>query len=480
MGYNKEDDVQYPRRTDIGYLRVEKFEPYELTHCIVFEMALRNKEVIKILHDLNNLKFVQDKVRSVLSIKYPVESREVIQESELQRTERKLIFEKFEKHELIYSELQNILKDKYFLYTDQSAINIPELENPFKKDASNIMSDAWSSPILRHLSYKIDEYLSGNGEVPNYKSDDNIYDGFTASRGIDIKSETFNISIINTHFKRKVYDTNQTNVALNMSLPEEELVSYIKHIKKTLSKKNAKKLKSPRALLGKEIKEAEKTENYPKKPTALKLADFFFVYDYVTARIDEYSANNIAIIINEIFYDVEFQLQKAYLKNIHNKYLNMTNDIDTIFNDMTSQLYRVEIKKLRKKYKKEKKNLNIDKICNDLELFLSHIEIKLLQKKYPKEIKKSEYNEVLKYIELLVYKTHMSNLQDKYLHTENPKTGYIFKDIKSLLEDVKMSDSTASNYYYAIKPYIEELRYPEFLTGESIIEIPEEESSSSL
>ena len=50
----------------------------------------------------------------------------------------------------------------------------------------------------------------------------------------------------------------------------------------------------------------------------------------------------------------------------------------------------------------------------------------------------------------------------------------IFKDFDEPMENINFKGSTASNYYYALKPYIEECRYPEFLTGESIIKDEEE------
>ena len=36
-----------PQRDDLIYKEIEEFQDYELTNCIAYEMAIRNKDVIK-------------------------------------------------------------------------------------------------------------------------------------------------------------------------------------------------------------------------------------------------------------------------------------------------------------------------------------------------------------------------------------------------------------------------------------------------
>ena len=149
--------------------------------------------------------------------------------------------------------------------------------------------------------------------------------------------------------------------------------------------KKSKRLKSPNKLLGKEVKNAEKTANYPKKPTTKKLADMFFVYDYVTTKLEE-----------------------------------LTSDSQLMINE----------------YEEEKENIE----------------------------KSTEYTTREKKIQLQVLlEVHEKNKTPKRI--EN-----IFKNFDEPIEGIDFKSSTASNYYYALKPYIEEPRYSEFLTGESIIE----------
>ena len=44
-----------PERSDEKYIRIEKYQDYEFTHCIAYEMATRNTEVIKLTSIVENL-----------------------------------------------------------------------------------------------------------------------------------------------------------------------------------------------------------------------------------------------------------------------------------------------------------------------------------------------------------------------------------------------------------------------------------------
>ena len=46
-----------PKRSDKIYQEIEEFEEYELTQCVVYEMAIRNEDVQKIIHSMKNTKF---------------------------------------------------------------------------------------------------------------------------------------------------------------------------------------------------------------------------------------------------------------------------------------------------------------------------------------------------------------------------------------------------------------------------------------
>lgn len=406
MDYNDEfGDDTLPKRKDPKYIRIEKFKPYELTHCMVFEMACRNEDVRK---SIELIAMIEEVLKVEYRIKpdnnegsldqYRTLGKDV---TEVSAEEYETLNKKKQQFLKTYQEGIRILKSKYYIHYDQNAVNIPEIENPFKKDVAGIsieefeaeFSDALSSPMMKHIAGKIGEFLSDDGSYSSYKSDHNIYDGFVTARGIEPKCTTFNISSINSHFQRKVYDTNQINVALNMSLEEDELVEYIKHIKKTLSDENTKDLKSPNKLFGKDTSKAQKTDNFPVTQTSAKLADMFFVYDYITARLKE--------------------------------------------DEYCSQLMTDEYNENKNNVKNSTKYTSRDKA----------IQLEAL---------KEEYDE----------------------NQSTTKVKEILEDFDESIEGINFKGSAASKRYYSLKPYIEECRYPEFLTGESVIEDTEDEDDS--
>lgn len=213
MDYNNElEENTFPKRTGDRYKRIENFKPYELTHCIVFEMAVRNKDVrdsIQILAMIEDVLKIKYRIKrdntneapSFLDIELDNENVIEVDSEEYYKLE-----EKRRNFEETFKEGVNILKNKYYIHYDQKAVNIPEIENPFKeKDFSGMsledieeeFSDALRSPMMKHVSGAIGKFLHGE-EYPLYKSDHNIYEGFVTARGIYPEAKTFNISSINT------------------------------------------------------------------------------------------------------------------------------------------------------------------------------------------------------------------------------------------------------------------------------------------
>lgn len=176
MDYDDEfEENEFPKRTDERYKRIENFKPYELTHCITFEMATRNK-------DVRNSILLLAHIEEVLKLEYRVKpdnneeyldlykllgKKDVIEVS-------KEKYEELEKKRLHFSKTFrdgiNILKNKYYIHYDQNKVNIPEIENPFKEknfegmsfeEIHEEFSDALRSPMIKHISGGIGKFLHG-------------------------------------------------------------------------------------------------------------------------------------------------------------------------------------------------------------------------------------------------------------------------------------------------------------------------------
>lgn len=351
MDYSHNDEEyndDLPKRTDNIYNEIENFELYEFTHCVVYEMATRNQLIKRKLNQCNRLRDIREKLTIRYMGKYFGKS-EYFQKSEILSTKIKRCTE-------LAVKLTEELIHKYLIYPNSFEIKDTGIENTL------LIEKILKNPLSKYSSWQI------------------IDNGVQISQGIYKDKKHFDISTIRLNSKRRIYDTNQTNININMSLPAEELLAHIEHLKR-----NAKQIKSPNSLLGKDTKEAIRTENYPKNPTAIKLANMFFVYDYVKAKLKEHE----------------------YCKHL-----------------------------MEEEYKEKQNNVNKD-------LF------------YTRKDKKMQLQLLLEEYE-----------QNRFTTTVED----IFKDFDKPMENINFKGSSASNYYYSLKPYIEECRYSEFLTGESILE----------
>ena len=107
-----------PYRGSEKYLKIEKYEDYEFTHCIAYEMAIRNKEVIKLnslMEEINSLihdiyRFISNKeLKKIIDTK-----NDYIDLTSLLNLKSKL-FMTLEKN-LNESEINFIINEKKFFY----------------------------------------------------------------------------------------------------------------------------------------------------------------------------------------------------------------------------------------------------------------------------------------------------------------------------------------------------------------------------
>lgn len=463
MGYS--NDYGFPKITDDIYKEIKTFEPYELTHCVVYEMAVRNKEIKEKLDRCNRIRIIKIKLEKRYRNKYLLKADPMLVEGEL------VLSKKIEYYSRLADTLTLWLITKHLIYPDNYKIKNTGLEDVL---------------LLEKI---LDKPLS------KYKTNQAIHNELTVSQGIEIEKDFFDIGNINLKFKRQVYDTNQMEIIINFSLPKKETQEYLKYILDTVYSSDKIIIKSPKVLCGDEVEDAIKTDNYPEIPTALKLSNMFFVYDYVTARfeIEESKKNDIekeddkeerdTILKTEIFHEVADVVYEQYLEEleeIHSEDIikGSSDDefgIKTIIDDVKLLSYAAKIEDLKEKYPIKKRNISFKMILDDFTLSLDKtesldkIEIGKIRKKYTTKKLDLKNNDIFKSLELLLYKVQIKILQEKYSkRIIDSKSDCIFDNIRQL-EDLKLGGDTVSNYYYAIRPYIEEYRYPEFLTGDSIV-----------
>ena len=57
------EEIKLPKRSDSIYKEIEEFEDYEYSNCIAYEMAIRNKEVKRLIKVLNKMEHLRKSLK---------------------------------------------------------------------------------------------------------------------------------------------------------------------------------------------------------------------------------------------------------------------------------------------------------------------------------------------------------------------------------------------------------------------------------
>ena len=360
-----------PLREDLKYKEIEGFESYELSYCIANEMAIRNNTIeqkIRKYHYINDLV-------SKLSFKKLTDG-------------------------LNKNHIADELIGKYWISVQHSELdyfgNLKSIE--YSKDKQNDLFAYNHIPIdsllnkQSHLNnnekYKLETYQKI--DFGNIFSDRNP-DGFKLSQ-VYTQDKDYYSSII-PDFHRKILDPNLISVPLNFSLPKEELIAYISHIKDSLYPDKQKTDKTKQVLTVTELlhkeryNEQKKSRRYPAKVKASKIADYLYIHDYVRERKKQ---------LRKVFLKKQEEKYAEYLKEykkINKEFLNKINLQN--FNDKIYKEYNRIFKNIKsieldsKDLIKEKYQetlqfystyytdevYNIDKTVQTIKLFLTDIDV---------------------------------------------------------------------------------------------------------
>ncbi len=313
---------KYLSRSDEIYKEIESFEKYELTHCIAYEMGIRNEEVKKIINILDDLTYLNKNV------------------------EKNNFFNEFEDRNLWISMFIDILKeyDVYKCYTsdieDIDNININtsysivnklkmELEENYfiPYDGRSVILEGMEDEINlsnyfepdSSQSRHINEILSDNSK-DYYKDSYSVVDGYEVYQGAYDGDKNFNFNKIYPNFKRPLRTFNQMEFPINISLPKEEILAYIEKIKDNYDNKSSS-IKNIFELLEEDIN--IDTIDY-KNMSAKEWADCLYIYDYYKENFEISSS-----IKKDIVEDIQFKLTKYNGLKIRKEVKEIKNKKDT-------------------------------------------------------------------------------------------------------------------------------------------------------
>lgn len=285
-------ESKLPRRDDEAYKIISSYEPYELTHCISYEMAIRNKEVIailqkiKILTALSRNLFKADKLHKNDSASFYIIEIEEERENILKNLKTLQI--KLNSNTSSPSELQDelykliakhtiLLEENYYMIYDRKEI-IPEGMEDVLKNPNHYEPDG-------ELSKAIEESIKNAYDPnPRYKDNYTFKDGYAIYQAGYKDAIDYDINKIFPNFKRPMREFNQTQVAFNMSLPKDEIMKYIEKIKDDYDNKNTSYKTLDQLLYGDDTRTEDKLNHKRLKD----YADDFFIYDYYVQSEEEH------------------------------------------------------------------------------------------------------------------------------------------------------------------------------------------------
>jgi len=130
-----------------------------------------------------------------------------------------------------------------------------------------------------------------------------------------------------------------SKINMNLSLPKDELISYISEIKDEYDKDNSI-IKTPLELLGEDLKKSD-NKHTQKKPKATKWADWFYVYDcYQILKTNDKKKSN-----ETIYNEIDLLLLEHY-DSIENHYYSIETYKKTIMKNMNYLIDELGYKEL--------------------------------------------------------------------------------------------------------------------------------------
>ena len=314
----KINNYPFPNRHDSIYTNIENIEDFEFTHSIIYQFARRNENIENILNFLNDLfalyegfihkildkynKYIlknnfkeNENIKKAEELMNPLIKDEVYKILKLHNQEElkkefedlsiKNVKEKF--CNIVKLLIDKLYNDYYIIYTTEFPSlfkNINEIYDPM----ANLERDKLLTEIVNNLDLDDCEY--------NIKNND-FFDIFQI---ITNYKKEIKLNIIYPKYKTALRDFTDVKIALNLNLPVNEIIDFIKKIKNDYDSKNSI-IKTPLELFGEKLGIDADYKNTKRKR---EWVDLLFIYDYYHIGIEN----------NKKKMDIENEIQLIFTK----------------------------------------------------------------------------------------------------------------------------------------------------------------------
>ena len=331
-------NIELPTRFDEEYTKIAKFEKYEYTHCLTYELARRNSYVENSLNLLFELFSYYEQIILPILTKYEIA---VITDDMLG-----IISDVVNMYKDFFIGLVNHYDKKYFM-VDFENLTIENIKEKISYLVNTIVKELYEKYYIIY-QYKSENFTSDFNEIydplmylerdkaltkhiknicskemdinENYKFnyDENEY--FTVYQDICTHQEDFSFSTIYPNFRTAMRDFTDTDIVLNLNLSKDEIIDYIEKIKNDYDKKNSI-IKTPRQLLEEELEIYDDVDNIIETE---KWEDILFIYDYY--HVCQVYTNKKDYKIRE---EIQIELTKYHGLKIKKDFTEIKNKKDT-------------------------------------------------------------------------------------------------------------------------------------------------------
>jgi hypothetical protein len=262
-------------RDDRQYLAVEKFEDYELTYCMAYEMAIRNDEVVKTIHSFYK-NYVND---DMYTCGYVFSTDDF---KKCRGDANKLM-------DFFINPLSLYISYPFFHKIHTHIKEVVEAhKNDSREEINNIDSYPHLIKSLLFCPFEKEPNVDYKNNIPNEKI---VEQKFTkryvsfVSHLLDEDNKTMTIhhNSITPTYSRPLTppskEIKEKDIVLNLALPTKELTSFIEKLKEDYD------LKNDLFLTINEFHQQEKIINHKvdkadnRLSNQMKLADMFYIYD---------------------------------------------------------------------------------------------------------------------------------------------------------------------------------------------------------
>lgn len=380
-----------PLRFDYEYTKI-KFEQYEYTNFITYALARRNANVMSLLTLQFELLIVHNTLPLSFSGYKSTEATEEILEG-VKEIEEWLkdtmlgLLGHYNKNQFsdeinnltlenmreIFSNIINKvaeeLYDKYYIIYQNDTELLQRSAKELYDPLIYLERDRFLTEHMNRVYYGEENHKN------NYNINHAENEYFVVYQEIPKNQKYFSFNVIYPKFKTAMRDFTDTMVALNLNLSEDELIDYIKKIKKNYDSKNSI-IKTKRELLEEELKVFDNDSDIL---DSTKWADNFYIYDYFLYHQAFISDKKESEIKKEIqleltkFHGVKILKDTNEMKNSKDtkyklisweEYLKLNEDYDDMQDDyigvLDNEKAYISIKSIENKYKLIKKYIEGD------------------------------------------------------------------------------------------------------------------------